>query len=198
VAENLSRSALDGVLRPGRFGRETPVARLCLRERRPLEIVQLGLPSAAAEACRTALAERLGFALPGPGRALGEGLRVACLGPRQWLAVRPATPPANLFEELAPTGAYLTRLSASRTVLRIAGPACRELLAAGCGVDLHPDRFPPGSAAPTLCAHAAVLLDMVAAETCDIHVPRSYALDFWEWLTDAASAGGYEVLPAAP
>jgi len=34
----------------------------------------------------------------------------------------------------------------------------------------------------------------VDATTWDFYVPRSYARHFWEWLTDAASEFGGEVL----
>ena len=192
------RSALEGVLRPGRFGHVAAGAAIVARERRPLELVQICLPAGSVEACRKAVAERLGFPLPPLNRAAGEGLRAIALGPERWLAVRAEERHGALMTELAPCGAYLCDIGHSRAVLRVAGLAWPDLMAKGCGLDFHPVAFRPGSAAQTLCAQLGVLLDAVAADAVDIYVPRSYALYFWEWLTDAALSGGYEVLPAAP
>jgi len=191
------RSALDPGARPGRFGR-TAAAGIVLRERRPLEMVEIGLPAALAETCRRGLAERLGFLPPALNRAAGKELRAIALGPGHWLAVRAERRAGALLAELAASGAYVTDLGHARTVIRIAGRAWVDVLGKGCSLDFHPAAFPAHSAAQTLCADVAVVLDAVATDAIDIYVPRSYALHFWEWLTDAAFAGGYEVQPAAP
>ena len=79
-------------------------------------------------------------------------------------------------------------LSANRTALELRGPHARDVLAAGCSLDLHPRAFGPGDCAQTLLARAAVILHQTEAEPVyRILVRGSFAGYLADWLIDAAA-----------
>jgi sarcosine oxidase subunit gamma len=66
---------------------------------------------------------------------------------------------AALQERLAGADAVVLDVSDARAIVSVSGPAAADVLAQGTGVDLDDDRFESGSAALTLFAGLAVLLD---------------------------------------
>jgi sarcosine oxidase subunit gamma len=123
--------------------------------------------------------------------------RVFWLGPDEWLLCAPRSGlPALLAElERALQGlhAAVNVLGGGQVLLRLQGAACREVLAAGCTLDLHPAKFAPGQCAQTGLAKAAVLLAPLGGaggeEGMDVFVRLSYADYLLDWL--AAMAGGH-------
>jgi sarcosine oxidase subunit gamma len=82
--------------------------------------------------------------------------------------------------------AIVTPLSSSRTRISIEGRAAREVLLKGIPIDLHPSVFAPGKFAMTGLHHTPVLLHCVAENRLELYAMRTFALDIWEWLEDAA------------
>jgi sarcosine oxidase subunit gamma len=120
-----------------------------------------------------------------------RSLRTLWLGPDEWLVTAPeGTAPdlmGRITRALANRHAAISDLSASRAVIEIAGPRARALLEKGCGLDLHPRAFGPGSCAQTLFAKLPVILDQLsAAPAYRLFVRRSAACWLTEWLIDAA------------
>ncbi len=76
-------------------------------------------------------------------------------------------------------------VSAQRTVIELAGPAARELLAKGCSIDLHPRVFGPGQCAQTTLARAPVILLPRAENAYWVFVRASFAEYCAEFLLDA-------------
>ncbi len=118
-------------------------------------------------------------------------VRTLWLGPDEWLVTAPDGVAPDLMRRisraLASRHATVTDLSASRAVIEIAGPRGRDLLEMGCGLDLHPRAFGPGSCAQTLFAKLPVILDQLsAAPVYRLFVRRSAARWLAEWLIDAA------------
>jgi sarcosine oxidase subunit gamma len=117
-------------------------------------------------------------------------LRVLWLGPDEWLITADGDSPDLLPRiERAVTGrrAALNDLSASRAVIEIAGAGARDLLAAGCGLDLHPRVFGPGRCAQTLLARVAVILDQIdPTPRYRVFIRRSYERWLIDWLIDTA------------
>jgi sarcosine oxidase subunit gamma len=116
-------------------------------------------------------------------------LRTLWLGPDEWLVVAEGETGLLPRLERALTGrrALLSDLSSSRVILAIGGSAARALLAAGCGLDLHPRAFGPGQCAQTLFARLPVILDQLdEAPHYRLLVQRSYARWLYAWLIDAA------------
>jgi sarcosine oxidase, subunit gamma len=143
---------------------------------------------------RDAVEGALGCALPRePNTTATAGdVTVLWLGPDEWLVVAPAN---QEDERVGALGAALrlrvaavTDVSEGRTVVRIGGPRARDVLAKGCGLDLHPRAFAPGRCAQTGFARTHVILHQVdATPTYDLYVERSFAEYLWLWLADAAA-----------
>ena len=133
-----------------------------------------------------------GVPLPlSPNRVAATGtLRVLWLGPDEWLVVAEGEAPDLLPRlERAVVGrrSAISDLSSSRVIIEIGGSAARDLLAAGCGLDLHPRAFGPGQCAQTLVARVPVILDQTdAAPHYRVFVRRSYAPWLVDWMIDAA------------
>jgi sarcosine oxidase subunit gamma len=85
-------------------------------------------------------------------------------------------------------------LSSALTALYLSGPAVREGLARGCRLDLHPEAFPPGSAAASHMAQVPVILAALPGAWL-LLTPSTTARHFREWL--AASARGFGLATSA-
>ena len=117
-------------------------------------------------------------------------LRTLWLGPDEWLIIADGDA-SDLLPRLerAVTGrrAAISDLSSSRAIIELAGDGARDLLARGCGLDLHPRAFGLGQCAQTLVARVPVILDQVdAAPHYRLLVRRSYASWLVDWLVAAA------------
>jgi len=60
----------------------------------------------------------------------------------------------------------------------------RDLLATGTGIDFDPTAFPPGQSVRTRVGNTQALIHRQAVDAFELHVPRSHARSFWEWLED--------------
>ncbi|MBV8776379.1 MAG: sarcosine oxidase subunit gamma [Alphaproteobacteria bacterium] len=124
-------------------------------------------------------------------RAAAMGpVRVLWLGPDEWLILAEGSSrdlTARLERAVAGRSFALHDLSSGRTVLELGGRGARALLAAGCGIDLHPRAFAPGDCAQTLLARVPVILDQLDdTPRYRILLRRSYAGWLIDWLIDAA------------
>jgi sarcosine oxidase subunit gamma len=73
-------------------------------------------------------------------------------------------------------------VSESRTVITIAGPKARDMLARGISLDLHPRVFSPGQCAQTGMSKINVLLHQVDDKpSYDIYVLKSFSDYLWRW-----------------
>ena len=92
-----------------------------------------------------------------------DGREVLWLGPDEWLLTAEVAAAneviADLDARLEPAGhRSIVDVSANRAVLDLDGDDRRDLLASGCGLDLHPRFWRSGMCAQTLLANVAVLL----------------------------------------
>lgn len=152
-------------------------------------LTQIGL-RADRPLTRTACAGAIGLELPGPSTVVRRGSRAALgFGPDEWLIVDPPDRQAEILAALAaavPDGhVSAVDLSANRTVLELAGPHARDVLAAGCKLDLHARAFGPGRCAATDVASVSVYLDHLDDDVYRLHVRPSFAAHLAEWLLDA-------------
>ena len=128
--------------------------------------------------------------------AVMGAVRSLWLGPDEWLVTAPEAASPGLLTRLqrAVGGrrAAITDLSSSRAVLALSGARASDLLAAGCGLDLHPRVFRPGQCAQTLFARMPIILDQTGADPPQYRllVRRSYARWLAAWLIDAAAGLG--------
>ncbi len=134
----------------------------------------------------------LGFGLPlDPNTTAGAGdLSALWLGPDEWLVLAPDDRAEEVAERLRTAlqeeFAAVTDVSAGSGVIRLTGPWVRDVLAAGCTLDLHPRAFQVGRCAQTILARAMVTIVQVDdAPTFDLFVRRSFADYLARWLEDA-------------
>ncbi len=193
------RSPLTGVLEPGIFGAAGEPG-VTITERRDLTIVEVAVFEPPNAVATKAFVDAVGVTLPiepNTSAALGD-VSLLWSGPGRWLAVGPAKlnglHPQNLRHGL-PVEFLLTDLSHSRCVLRLEGPAARDVLAKGLPLDLHESAFSPGACGQSLLSDdIGVLTHLVdASPRFDLYVHRSYAIPFWDWLIDSAAPFGYRV-----
>lgn len=169
-----------------------PAASLSLRERPFRGLLDLRLDP-AVPAGRNAAQAALGLALPRePNQSIdGEGRSILWLGPDEFLVVTEPGGEAALAEALRQAlrdhHAAVTDVSDGRTTIEIAGRHARDVLAKGCGLDLHPRVFSSGKCAQTGLAKARILLRQIDERpSFEIFVERSHAEHLWLWLKDAA------------
>jgi heterotetrameric sarcosine oxidase gamma subunit len=155
---------------------------------------------------RVTVAERLatayGIALPdGPNRVAVDDVAVIGTGPGKWLAVREGA--ANgLAVDLAALlegAAAVADQSDGYAVLRLQGPALRQVLAKGVAIDLHDLAFLVNQAAVTAIAHIGVIVWRLddgpdGSPVFEIALFRSMAGSFMHWLESSAGEFGLKVV----
>ena len=105
-----------------------------------------------------------------------------CLGPADWLLVSQM----HFATEVSAQGLALVELTDGVAGLAVTGSAVRELLAKGCGLDLHPRSFPAGRCARTRFAQIPLVMDCLEASRFELYAARSYEHYLHAWLDDAA------------
>lgn len=140
--------------------------------------------------------EVLGQALPTtPNTVSVDRHQVFWLGPDEWLVATPSGVAAELAGRLkhASTGihASVNDISGGQIALMLQGPKCRDLLARGCTLDLHPGVFAVGDCAQSGLAKANVVLALVDDKpTFMVVVRRSFSDYLYRWLAHAGSDDG--------
>ncbi len=193
-------SALHGAVVPGRHGAQDGPPGLVLRECDGLQVVSVASRRGQDGAVAAAVRNGWGVELPTAPRAVEVG-GVAFLwsGVGQWLAVAAADAPALEPALRAACGpaASLTAQGDGRAVLRIAGPAARDVLATLVAIDLHPRAFRAGHVALTLANHVGVQLRQLdEAPTYELMAARGYGASVFEAVLEAGMRYGVEVLPS--
>jgi sarcosine oxidase subunit gamma len=120
-----------------------------------------------------------------------DRVQVIWLGPDEWLVTSSFHTAqeleAGLREAVSERGAVID-VSGQRTTLWLTGENARDVLAAGCAIDLHPRVFRSGAAAQTLLGLTSVVLLALddAGTSYYIHVRSSFAQYLAKFLLDAA------------
>jgi len=145
-----------------------------------------------------AVEKALGFALPiSPNTVTGKAKKTALwLGPDEWLIVVPSGAAdkliAALGKALTDVHSAVFDVSDSRTVISLSGANARHVLAKGCGLDLHPRTFGPGSCAQSTLALAHILIHQTDT-AYRLYIHRSFAEYLWAWLEDAGAEFGVSI-----
>jgi sarcosine oxidase subunit gamma len=121
--------------------------------------------------------------------------RVFWLGPDEWAVITSATGAPGLAEQLqaesSGSHASVNDLSGGQVALMLEGPTCRDLLAKGCTLDLHPSVFAVGDCAQSGLAKASVLIALThETPTFLVVVRRSFSDYLCRWLAHAGSDEG--------
>jgi sarcosine oxidase subunit gamma len=139
-------------------------------------MVSIAAPRGGAVALVEALRAHAGLAPPEVGCWVGtDTLALLWCAPGQFLAVGDVAAVQLVAEALR--GVALTiDLTGGRVVVRLSGPAAREVLGRLVPLDLHPRVMRPGCVAATVAAHIGVQLWQIDdAPSYDIAGPVSFA-----------------------
>jgi heterotetrameric sarcosine oxidase gamma subunit len=121
-----------------------------------------------------------------------SGFHLKQLGPGEWLVVSDTVDGPTLLavieKQVQERPIVVVDVSHGLRALRVSGPSIREVLAKGCGLDLHPRVFPPTSCTRTRLARLPVIVHCVDPKPhFDLYVGRSHVLWLTGWLKDAAA-----------
>jgi sarcosine oxidase subunit gamma len=120
-----------------------------------------------------------------------SGRELLWLGPDEWLVVGDgdAAETASWLEATMPDGRRsIVDVSANRAAIELEGSSRLELLAQGCGLDLHPRSWRAGRCAQTLLARVPVLLQERERAT-RVFVRPSFAGWLVDWALVVAGSG---------
>ncbi|WP_395687094.1 sarcosine oxidase subunit gamma [Aestuariivirga sp.] len=108
----------------------------------------------------------------------------------QWLVLCPRSRTEEMLGRLraALQGIHSLAVDVSdmRTVIRLEGEGCREILMKGTSLDLLDGNSPPGFCKRMRYAEIAALLNVVDENVFDVFVFRSYARYTWDFLCATA------------
>jgi methylglutamate dehydrogenase subunit D len=195
------KTAFAGLAVPGRYGHvisgDRPVV---VAERPGLAVAQICARRGKVDQLAAAIGAATGLELPhGPKRAVSNGVALIGMGPHEWLAVAEGEQGrAGLarIKDAAQGLASVVDQSQAKAVLRLSGTRARDVLAKGCGLDLHARAFKPGDAAMTQVALIPCQLwQLDETPSFELSVPLGYAASLWSWLTASAAEYGFEVKP---
>lgn len=124
--------------------------------------------------------------------AAASDVQILWLGPDEWLILAPESRRLSLIDALerSLSGRHVavSDVSASRTLVELAGTRARHVLAKGCGLDLHPRAFATGRCAQTLIARTQVLLFQRSdVPAYWLSVRNSFAPYLAKWLLEAGA-----------
>jgi len=127
--------------------------------------------------------------LPPPGKAIETPAgRLIWIEPRAFLL---RTELADLdravasLEAMAGEHGAVFDITGGLACFRLTGPGWRELLTIGGVFNVEDPAFAPGCVAATILNHAAIWIDVITPEVCDVYCPPSYADDLAEGWTRA-------------
>jgi sarcosine oxidase subunit gamma len=120
-------------------------------------------------------------------------VKVLWLSPDQWLILcaRDKAPAltAELQAALAGIHSLAVDVSDMRTIIRLEGEGCREVMMKSTSLDFTDEDFAPGYVRRVRFAEIAALFNIVEANVIDVYVFRSYANYAWDFLLKAARKG---------
>ena len=193
------RSAVPDLSDYRRIGRQDRQAGLVVSERIGLSIVSIAARKGQSEPLQAAAKKLFKTELPTtPRRVEANGIAFLWAGPDQWTAITDMALHPDFEHELRGRlgeFASFTDQGDARTIIRVSGPASRDVIATGAPVDLHPRAFKPGDVALTHASHIAVTIWQVDDKpTFEFAVARGFAQSFWHWLSDAGAIYGIDIV----
>ncbi|MGO1117998.1 sarcosine oxidase subunit gamma [Rhodovibrionaceae bacterium A322] len=141
-----------------------------------------------------------GLALPAKTNetASNTGHLLIALGPDEWWLVfdgKGTDMVASLKEAFGDLHSAVTDVSEYFTMIELAGPNARDVMAKGCTLDLHPRNWSAGQAAQTLFGKSdVVFLQKDDSPVYNLWVRRSFADYVWKWMASAAREYGCSIV----
>lgn len=122
-----------------------------------------------------------------------DRVKILWLGPDEWLIVSDKIEPCAMIGQFRTheTGLIVSavNVSSARTIIELDGPNMDWILAKGCGLDLHPRQFPPGTCTQTHLARVSVILERLTNTknySWHVYVANSFATYLADWLIEAS------------
>lgn len=136
------------------------------------------------------LNEVIGITWPQSVGSVAEGKgRVLCVGPTDWIVLASNLEATEIIKRLQSSaskiGLSTVDISDAIAVMQLSGSDVREVLAQGCGMDLHPHAFPRCTCARTRFAHVPLILHCTEPLTFHCYVSRSYQSYLASWFAVA-------------
>jgi sarcosine oxidase, subunit gamma len=126
--------------------------------------------------------------LPAP--AAPADCRLLSWSPGEWLLISDTLDARSLRQHahhIHHQGIATVSGSPGLAAIRFEGPAARDVLKDGCGLDFHPASFQTGTCTRTRLAGLPVIIDYRdAGPRFELYVGRSYVPYLNSWLLDAA------------
>jgi len=192
------RSALSSHIASGRFG--APGEQLVFSEQPLGTLIQFSGWRGSFETAARPVMTRLG--LDGIGafdraQASDKALAFRIAPERLLLRLASASDWAAIAPGIDAAQTPMLDLSHSRTVLRAAGAAARDLMARLMPIDFDAQAFAPGQFVQSGIHSTGVLVHRAADEggapVFDIYMPRSFAASLWDFVTQTALPFGYRM-----
>lgn len=125
----------------------------------------------------------------------GASYSIYWTGPDEWMIHTPEDGETALVlglrEALGDIHSQVVDVSDYYVLMRLSGPAAREVLAKGTPLDLHPRAFGAGKVAGTRYANATIqLAQLDDTPTFDVQVRMSFAQYLWDYFTTASKEFG--------
>lgn len=140
----------------------------------------------------TATEKILGISLPTKANTVSSSAKksIFWLGPDEWLVHLPLEEThatlQDMREAMADQRHALTDVSDYYTVIELAGPQARSVLASASPFDTREDRFKPGDCAQTRFGHASILLWVLNEKPAyALQVRWSYAQYVYDYLAQS-------------
>ena len=120
-----------------------------------------------------------------------EAAVLAWAGPEEWFVIGQEEGTSGLGvalrQAIPEADGAVVDVSSGFTLLSLTGGRARDLIAAGCAIDVHPRAFGPGRCAQTLYARVGVcFLQRDETPRFEMMVRRSYAGWLWHWMEASA------------
>ena len=120
-----------------------------------------------------------------------EAVVTAWAGPEEWLVIGQEEGTSGLRialrQAIPEADGAVVDVSSGFTLFSLSGPQARDLIAAGCTIDVHPRTFGPGRCAHTLYARTGIcVLQRDATPRFEMLVRRSFADWLWRWMEASA------------
>ena len=180
-------SVLPGLAQRSSFpvGTAEPVRGLRIEPVEPVQITSIASLRSGVGRLEERIQSLWGMPLPrGPRLVRADAVCLLGTGPGKWLLVQPGpTRSGPTVADALSDSAAVSDLSGAFGVLRLSGSATRGLLSGGMFLDLHPSRFDSGAVAVSSLGDFTVIVWRAEDETgFYLAVPRSTAVDIWQWL----------------
>ncbi len=192
-------SPFDGVLVPGRYGRETDVNGmdiLTISHRMCAGLVQITAWPKTMSAVESTIEKTTKLSLSGSNNSpSNDDYIVMPIGPGMHLIEANRTDTGELFQKkITPAKGAVTNLDHGRVVIRVTGSKATWVLAKGIAIDFSLEAFPVQTSRNTSHHDIGLTIRRVDETTFDLFVFTSLACSFWHWLDIAASETGYEIV----